>query len=57
MRCRASDCASHHAPGYTYQLYTSCQTTKGLPILRLLDLDGTEVAYNEYVTLSSTLTR
>lgn len=47
QRLRALLAPAALCTGYTYNLFTDCATTHGSPILRLLDLDGTEVAYNE----------
>ena len=44
---RAVTCAVTLTEGNTYSMYTACNTVKGLPILRLIDDAGTEVAYND----------
>ena len=39
-------CASTLTEGYTYVIYTKCETVKGSPVLYLLDDNGVEVAFN-----------
>jgi hypothetical protein len=52
-------CAVSLTEGFTYSLYTTCETVKGAPVLYLLDEAGVEVSFNgttPLFSLSSLLT-